>query len=174
MFLSPCWLLSELREIGREIFAAVTCFLCIGPTLILVGIGFLVATSSDSRSAQVNTFNNAASAWGVGGGAGAFAAAAGQSFSLSRGVAGSALPLALVTSAESYGSDMSPDLHPPNSTVRFSASATSGRPFLSTTYSSDVSATVSLASAAAGAIGTSFPVQLFKTVTTSISCSSSH
>jgi len=164
--LSPCWILSELRELGQAVVSAVTCFLCLGPVLSAIGIAFLVSTASDSRSATISAFNSAASAWSAGGGAAAFGAASGAAFTLT-GPAGasSALSLNQVTSLDSY---TTPDLQLPNSTLRFYAAVSGGRPF-SSTSGPDTSVSITLSRSTTGG-SSSLTAPLFKTFATTISC----
>lgn len=159
------FIFSELRELGDGICRAVICFLCLGPVLALVGVGFLAATSVDTRSAQVSSFNAAASAWSNGG-ASAFAALP-ISLVGPAGGAGATLALALNSALDNYGAD-SGSLSLPNMTARWAASAFSGHPFPSTSFSSSATAPTTLQPG-----GSPLTVQLFKTATKSISCSSS-
>jgi hypothetical protein len=163
--LSPCWVFSELKELGKTIVSAVTCFLCLGPVLSLIGIAFLVSTASDTRSATIASFNGAASKWSAGGAAG-FGAMSGATYTLT-GPTGGVLSLAKVSSLDNFGSDAS-DLRAPNMTVRYSAAASTGAPFPLT---SGPSATASLTLARSGGTGSSaLSATLFRLMTQSISC----
>ena len=164
------FIFNQLRELGDAICRAVVCFLCLGPVLALVGIGFLAATSNDSRGSQVSSFNAAASSWSNGG-ASAFAAVP---FALvgPAGTAGATLTLVLESTKDAYGTD-SASLSPPNMTSRWAASTLSGRPFSSTPYIYGQSVTASVTLKPSGTYATSpLNVQLFKTATKSIECKS--
>ena len=159
------FIFSQLRELGDAICRAVTCFLCLGPVLALVGIGFLAATSVDSRSAEVSTFNAASSSWSNGGAA-AFAAVP---FSLV-GPAGT-LALTLVSTLDAFGPD-SASLSLPNMTSRWAATTWSGHPFSYVSPGSVVTVPATLAPGGSFATS-SLSVPLFRTATMSISCKSS-
>lgn len=45
------------------IHAAIGCVICTGPILTIIGIAFLAAATTDTRTAQINTYNTAVSTW---------------------------------------------------------------------------------------------------------------
>lgn len=165
-----CWVFKELREIGNKIAGCVCCLLCIGPVLAIVGIAILASTATDTRAAQIKSYNSAAAAWAATG----YAQFAGQGFCLT-GPGTAALTLAAVATQDAYGSDALGALNIPNRTVRYYATTASNAPFSASPLTAPPTATAALTLTLTASPGTASALQapLFRTVATTISCSSS-